>query len=156
MNSENSKTSMSHVSILNLTDKIDLTRGQKSVLLSNLSIYYTWKNIKKLYNNKKFKISPPTWNDEFWTTRWITLNITYSRLFWWYFKKHGKNIDNASVRIYLNKIENRIVFKIITEHYLELLTSETMGLFGSAENKTTRDKNGKNVSHLEITKVIIT
>ena len=55
MNSENSKSSKPQVLILNLTDKIDLRRGEKSVALSNLSIYYTWKNIKSSYNNKKFK-----------------------------------------------------------------------------------------------------
>ena len=63
MNSENSKTSKPHVLILNLTDKIDLRRGEKSIALSNLSIYYTWQNIKSSYNNNKFKISAPTWND---------------------------------------------------------------------------------------------
>ena len=59
MNSENSKTSRLHVSILKLTDKLDLRRGGKSIALSNLSIYYTWKNIKSQYNNNKFKISAP-------------------------------------------------------------------------------------------------
>ena len=48
-----------------LTDKLDLRRGGQNVALSNLNIYYTWKNIKSLYNNKKFKISAPTWNDKF-------------------------------------------------------------------------------------------
>ena len=65
MNSENSKTSEPHVLILKLTDKLDLRRGEKNVALSKLSIYYTWKNIKSLYNNNKFKISAPTWNDKF-------------------------------------------------------------------------------------------
>ena len=65
MNSENSRTSEYHVLVLKLTDKLDLRRGQKSVALSNLSIYYTWKNIKISYNNNKFKISAPTWSDEF-------------------------------------------------------------------------------------------
>ena len=63
MNSENSKTSKPQVLILNLTNKIDLRRGGKIVPLSNLSIYYTEKNIKTLYNNNKFEISAPTWND---------------------------------------------------------------------------------------------
>ena len=76
MNSDNSKTSEPHVLILNLTDKIDLRRGEKSVALLNLSIYYTWENIKKSYSNNKFKISAPTWNDEF-----DLLNIRYSILF---------------------------------------------------------------------------
>ena len=55
MNSENSRTSQYHVLILKLTDKLDLRRGEKSIALSNLSIYYTWKNIKSSYNNDKFK-----------------------------------------------------------------------------------------------------
>ena len=65
MNSENSKISKPHVIIVNLTDKIDLRRGEKNISLSNLGIYCTWKNIKSLYNNYKFKISAPKWNDKF-------------------------------------------------------------------------------------------
>ena len=65
MNSENRKNSESHVLILKLTNKLDLRIGKKVIALSNLSIYYTWKNIKSLCNNNKFKISAPTWNDEF-------------------------------------------------------------------------------------------
>ena len=65
MNSENSKTPKYHDLGLKLTDKLDLRTGQKSVALSNLSIYYTWKNIKSSYNNNKFKTSAPTWSDEF-------------------------------------------------------------------------------------------
>ena len=65
MNSENSKTSKYRVLVLKLADKLDLRRGQKSVALSNLSIYYTWKNIKSSYSNNKFKISAPTRSDEF-------------------------------------------------------------------------------------------
>ena len=63
MNSESSKTSKPHVLILKLTDKLDLRRGEKSIVLSNLSICCTWKNKKSSYNNNKFKISGPTWND---------------------------------------------------------------------------------------------
>ena len=65
MNSENSKTSNPHVSILKLTSKLDLRLGEKVIILSNLSIYYTWKNIESSYKNNKFKISAPTWNDKF-------------------------------------------------------------------------------------------
>ena len=56
MNSEDSKTSEYYVLVIKLTDKLDLRRGKKSIALSNLSIYYTWKNIKGSYNNNKFKI----------------------------------------------------------------------------------------------------
>ena len=62
MNSENSKTYDPHRLLLHLSDKINLKRSDKYVALSNLSIYYTWKNIKKSYKNNKFKISAPTWN----------------------------------------------------------------------------------------------
>ena len=64
MNSKNSKTSDPHRLLLNLTGKIDLKRKDKFIALSNLSIYYTWKNIKKSNKNNKFKISVPTWNEE--------------------------------------------------------------------------------------------
>ena len=65
INLENSKTSEPHVLILKLTSQLDLRSGEKIIALSNLSIYYTWKNIKSSYNNKKFKKSAPTWNDKF-------------------------------------------------------------------------------------------
>ena len=65
MNSENSKTSKTHVLMLKVTNKLDLRLGKKVIAVSNLSIYYTWKNIKSSCNNNKFKISTPTWNDEF-------------------------------------------------------------------------------------------
>ena len=64
-NSENSKTPKPYVLILTLTNKLDLRIGKKVIALSNLSIYYTWKNIKSSYNNNKFKIFAPTWHDEF-------------------------------------------------------------------------------------------
>ena len=65
MNSKNSKTSEPYVLILKLTDKLNLRISEKSMYLSNLSICYTWKNIKYSYNNNKFKISAPTWNNKF-------------------------------------------------------------------------------------------
>ena len=58
-NSENSKTSEPHVLILKLTDKLDLRIGEKSIALSNLDVFYTWKNIQSSYNNNKFKTSAP-------------------------------------------------------------------------------------------------
>ena len=64
-NSENSKTAESHILKLKIASKLDLRLGEKIIALSNLSIYYTCKNIKSSYNNNKFKISFPTWNDEF-------------------------------------------------------------------------------------------
>ena len=71
------------------------------------------------------------------------------------FQKNNEKIDDPSIRLYVNKIENRITFKIKTGYYLELLTPETMKLLGSTENKITKDKNGENVPHLEITEVVL-
>ena len=65
MNSENGKTNDLHRFELDLTDKLNLKNPNKNMALANLSIYYTWKNIKSEYNNNKFKISTPTWNDTF-------------------------------------------------------------------------------------------
>ena len=65
MNSENSRTPEPHILKLNVTDKLDLRLDKKVIALSNASTYYTWNNIKSLYNNNKFKISSPTWNEEF-------------------------------------------------------------------------------------------
>ena len=65
MNSENSKTSDPHSLFLNLSDKINLKRSDKYVALSNPGIYNAWKNIKKSYKNNEFKLSAPTWNEEF-------------------------------------------------------------------------------------------
>ena len=155
MNSDNSKSSKQHILKLKLTDKLDLRIGKKVIALSNLSIYYTWKNIKSSYNNNKFKISASTWNEEF-----KLLDGSYSvsdiqDYFEYILKKHGEDIDEPSIQIYFNKIENRITFKIKDGFSLEVLTKETMKLFGSTENKITKDKNDENVPHLEITEVVL-
>ena len=103
MNSRNSETYDPHRLLLKLLDKIKLKRSNKYVALSNLSIYYKWKNI----------------------------------------------------RIYLNKIENRIAYKIKTGYYLELLSPETMKLLGRNKSKITKDKNGENVPNSEITEIVL-
>ena len=70
-------------------------------------------------------------------------------------KKHGGKTVNPSIRIYTNKIEIRITFKIKTGHYLELLTSETIKLLGNTKSKITKDENSGNVPYLEITEVVL-
>ena len=155
MNSKNSKTSDPHRLLLNLTDKIDLRRKDKYIVLSNLGIYCTWKNIKTLQKNNKSKISARTWNEEF-----ELLDRSYSTsdiqdYYEYILKKHGKKTANSSVRLYINKIENRVTFRIKTGYYLEVLTPETMKLLGSTKSKITKDKNGENVPYLKITEVIL-
>ena len=155
MNSENSKTSEHNVLVLKLFDKLDLRRGQKTVALSNLSIYYTWKNVKSSYNNDKFKISAPTWSEEFNLPDGSYSVSDIQDYFEYILKKHGENVDNPSIRMYINRIGNRITFKIKNGYYLELLTPETMKLLGSTESKKTKDKNGENVPHLEIVELVL-
>ena len=70
MNSDNSKTSEPHILKLKLPDKLDLRLDKKVIALSDISMYYTWNNIKSSYNNNKFKISTPTWNKEFTLPGW--------------------------------------------------------------------------------------
>ena len=63
MNSKNSKTNEPNRFKYDLIDKLDLKNPNKNMALANLSIYYTWKNVKSAYNNNKFKIPAPTWNE---------------------------------------------------------------------------------------------
>ena len=112
MNSENSRTSEYHPLVLELTHKLDLRRVQKTVTLSNLSIYYTWKNIKISYNNNRFKISPPTWSEELELPDGSCSVSDIQDYFEYILKKRSESVDNPSIRIYVNKIENRITFKI--------------------------------------------
>ena len=152
MNSENSKTSKLHFLILKRTNKLDLRIGEKIIALSNLSIYYMRKNIKSSYNNNKFKISVSTWNDNYLMDR-ILYQIFKTILR--NFKKAWRNNDKPSVQIYVNKIENKVTFKIEDGYSLELLAPETMKLLGSTKNKIAKDKNGENIPHLEITEVVL-
>ena len=155
MDSENSKTSKPHVLILKLTNKLDLRIGEKAIALSNLSIYSTWRNIKSSYNNNKFKTSAPTWDDKFELPDGSDSVLNIQEYFEYIFKKRGEDIDEPSVQIYVNEIENRITFKIKNGYNLELLLPETMKLLGSTKSKITEDKNGENVPHLKITEEVL-
>ena len=118
--------------------------------------------MKSSYNNNKFKISAPTWNEEFKLTDDSVSDI--QDYFEYILKKNGKKIDDndkdndknkPSVEIYINKVEKRITFKIKNGYSLELLTKDTMKLLGSTKNKITKDKNRENVPHLKITEVVL-
>ena len=117
---------MRHRFRLSLADKLKVKNPNKNIALGNLSIYYIWKNIKSAYNNNKFKVSAPTWNDTFDLPNgsYSIANIQY--YFEFIIKKHENLIENPPVQIYSSKIKNRIVFKIKTGCKLELLSPETM------------------------------
>ena len=131
--------------MLKLTDKSDLIRGEKSIALSNLSIYYTWKNMKSSYNKNNFKISAPTWNDQFKLPDGSYSISDIQDYFKHIKKKHNESIDNPPIKIYLNKLENRITFKIKTGYHLELLTPKKMKLLESTKNKLSKDKNDESI-----------
>ena len=144
MNSENSKTSKPHVLTVKLTNKLDLRLGEKVIVLSNLSIYYAWKNIKLSYNNNKLKISAPACSNKFELPDGSYLISDIQDYFEYILKKYGEDIDKSSVQIYVNKIGNRVTFKIKNGYSLGLLTPETLKLLGGTENNITKDKNGEN------------
>ena len=155
INSENSKTSESHRFRLDLTDKLNLKDLNKNLVLANLGIYYTWKNIKSEYNNNKFKISAPTWNDTFDLPDGSYSISDIQDYLEFIIKKHETLTENPSIQIYPNKIQNGIVFKINTGYKLELLTPETMKLLGSTKKDVDSDKNSENVPKLESVEVVL-
>ena len=135
MNGENSKTSELHRVILDLADKLNLKHPKKNKALTNLSIYYTWRNIKSACNNNKFKVSVSTWDDTFDLPDGSYSIADIQDYFEFIIKKHETLTENPPVQIYPNKIKNRIVFKIKTGYKLELLTFKTMKLLGSAKKR---------------------
>ena len=123
--------------------------------LGNLSIYYTWKNVKSTYNNNKFKISAPTWNETFDLPDGL-YNISEIQDYIEYMTKKQETIgENAPILIYTNTITYRIVFKIKTGKQLELLSKETMKLLGSTKDTINADKNSENVPKLENVEVVL-
>ena len=155
MNTENSKTNEPHRFKLDLTDKLNLKNPNKNMALANLSIYYTWKNIKSEYNNNKFKISAPTWNDTFDLPDGSYSIADIYDYFEFIIKKHETLTENLPVQIYPNKIKNRIVLKIKTVYKLELVTPETMKLLGTTKKDVDKDENGEHLSKLESVEVAL-
>ena len=131
MNIKNSKTNEPHRFRLSLADKLNLKDPTKNMALANLSIYYTWKNIKSGYNNNKFKIYAPNWNDEFDLPDGSYSIADIQDCCEFIIKKHETLTENLLIQIYPNKIKNRIAFKVKPGYKLELLSSETMKLLGS-------------------------
>ena len=133
MNIENSKTNESHRFKLDLTDKLNLKDPRKNMALANLSIYYTWKNIKSEYNNNIFKISALTWNETFDLPDGSYSIVDIQDYFKFIIKKRENLTENPAIQIYSNKIKNRIIFKIKSGYKLELLTPESMKLLGNTK-----------------------
>ena len=109
--------------------------------LGSLSIYYTWKNVKSTYNNNKFKISAPTWNETFDLPDGLHNISEIQNYIEYIIKKHETIGENAPVLIYANTINNIIVFKIKGGYKLELLSKETTKLLGGTKDIIDSDKN---------------
>ena len=116
-----------------MTDKLNLKNPNKNIALANLSIYYTWKNIKWKYNKNKFEISAPIWKDTFDLPDGSYSIADIQDYFEFIITKHETLTENLPMQIYPNKIKNRIAFKIKTGYKLDLLTPETMRLLGSTK-----------------------
>ena len=148
MNTENSKTNESNIFIYQFTDKLNLkTPNNKNIGLVDLSIYYTWKNIKSEYTTINLTYLPQLGIilliclmvlTQFLTFR-ITLNLS---------SKNTKLKNKI-------KIKNRTVFKVKTSYKLELLSRETMKLIGSTKKDVDKDKDEEVVSKLESVEVVL-
>ena len=99
----------------------------------------------KSHKNNKFKISTSTWNDKFELPDGSYSLSDIQDYLGYVLKKYREKTDNSSIRIYINKIENRITFKIKTGYFLQLLTPETMKLLRSTKSKITKNENSENV-----------
>ena len=127
--------------------------------LSNLSIYYNWKNIKSEYDNNKFEISAPTWDDTFDLPDGSCSVVDIQDYSKFIIKKCDKTLtENPPVQVYPKKIKNRIIFKIKTGYKLELLTPETMKLLGSIKKmliKMKMEKTCQNQNLLRLFQFIV-
>ena len=112
-------------------------------------------NIKSSYNNNKFKIFALTWNDEFDLPDGSYSISDIEHYFEYIIKKHETIANNAPVQIYVNKIKNRIGFKIKTGCKLELLSPETMKLLGSKNKDVHQNNDGEEVPKLESVEVVL-
>ena len=154
MNTKNSRSSEPHKFRYNLIDNLDLKNPNKNMALANLSIYYTWKNVKSIYNNNKFKISAPTWIETFDLPDGSYNIPAIQNYIEYIIKKHETIAETSPIIIYANTITNRVVFKIKTGYKLELLSKETIKLLRST--KDTIDTRFSNlVPRLENVEVVL-
>ena len=112
MSTENSKTNEPHKFVLSLSRRLDFRSSDKHVALQNLSIYYTWKNIKKLYKKNKLKMIAPTWNDKYGLPDGSYSVSDIQDYIEFILNKHDKLTAIPPIHVYVNRINNRLVFKI--------------------------------------------
>ena len=155
INTSNSAANKSSEFLYKFIDKLDLKNLNKTIALANLSIYYTWKNIKSSYNNSMFKISAPTWNETFDLPDRSYSIAAIQDYFIYIIKKHETVETTPQVLIYVDTIKNRLIFKMKSGYKLELLSRETMKLLGSTSNEISANKNGELVLKLEVAETVL-
>ena len=131
MNTENSMTNEPHRFGLSLADKLNLTDPNKNITLDNLSIYYTWKNIKSTYNNKKFKIFAPNWNNEFSFPNGSYSIADIQDYFWIYHQNHETLAKKTDFTLIKSKRELFSKLELFLKSKVELLSPETIKLLRS-------------------------
>ena len=152
LNMENSKNNNPYKFVLSLLKRLNLRSSNKNVALQNLSIYYTWENKRQQYKNNKLKRMAPTWNDEFDSPDG-SYSVSDIQDYIDYIIKTLPT--NPFIHIYINTINNRLVFRIKDEYKLELQTPETMKLFGNTKKLMDKTNNGKNVPSREVVEVVL-
>ena len=155
MNTENNETNESHKFVLNMSQRLDLRSSDEHVALQNSSIYYTWKNIRKQYKNNKLTIIAPIQNDEFELPDGSCSVSDIQGYIGFIIKKHETLTKVYPIHVYINRIKNRLAFKIKDGYKLELQTPETMKVFGSTKKLIGKTKNGEKVPSLEAVEVVL-
>ena len=126
----------------------------RHIALSNLSIYYTWRNVTRKLSNGKFKITTASWSEEFELPERSYTVADIDNYFQFIVEKHTKDRKD-DIKIYVNKIDNRVTFKLKSGVTLELMTPETQKLLGSSLKTITGEINGDLVPEMESTEVIL-
>ena len=155
MNMENSKTNEPHKFVFNLSQRLDLRSSDKHVALQNLSIFYTWKNIREQYKNNKLKILAPIQNDGYKVTDGsysVSDNQDYTEFI---IKKHETLTKISPIHVNINRINDRLVFKIKDGFKLELQMPETMKLFDSTIKFIDKTKNVEEVPSLIVVEIVL-
>ena len=140
--------------MLNLKDNMDLGRGDKHCVLSFLSIYCSWRNIKRLYGDFKAKKSGTTWNEQL-ELHDESYSVSNIQDYFEYIIKIHKTTNKSPIQRYVSRSQNRITFKIKSVYYHEFLTTKNIKLFGNTARRITKDKNGKNMSQPELFEVLL-
>ena len=143
MSTENSKTNELNKFAFNLSQRLHLRSSNKHISLQNLSIHYTWKNIRKQYKSNKLRITTPTWNDEFELPDGSHSVSDIQDYIEYIIKKHEILTTIPPIHVYINRINNRLEFKIKDGYKSELQIPETMKLFGNTKKLIDKTKNEK-------------